>query len=149
MTNLSDVLEEKRPFTGQVSRKMLLLDSNARPHVAKTTQNYIFTLGWELFPYAAYSPDMAPSDYHLYSGRFDIVWLIDISRDLTRYDNALMTLSLRSRWASIVMEFANYPKDSKRSLMQMETISMINIFLFIFLINVEFCKQELRTLLRT
>ena len=65
LTNLSDVLEEKRPFTGQGSHKVTLLHDNARPH-AKATQNHIFTLGWKLLRHAAYRPDMAPFDYHLF-----------------------------------------------------------------------------------
>ena len=66
LTNLSDVLEEKRPFTGQGSHKVLLLHDNAWPHVARATQNHIFTLGWKLLSHAAYSPVMVPSDYHLF-----------------------------------------------------------------------------------
>jgi len=58
LTNLSDTLKEKR-FTGQ-ERKVILLHDNA-----KATQDHIFALGWELLPHAAYSPDMAPSDYYL------------------------------------------------------------------------------------
>ena len=30
-------------------------------------QNYLKTLNWEVLPHPAYSPDMAPSDYHLFS----------------------------------------------------------------------------------
>jgi len=65
LTNLSDALEEKRTFTSQGRRKVILLHNNSRPHVMKTTQGHIFALGWKLLPHAAYSPDMAPSDCYL------------------------------------------------------------------------------------
>jgi len=30
-------------------------------------QNYLETLNWEVLPHPAYSPDLAPFDYHLFS----------------------------------------------------------------------------------
>lgn len=63
LTNLSDVLEEKRLSTGQGSRKVILLHDNTRSHVVKASRYHMFELGWEFFPHAAYSRDMAPSDY--------------------------------------------------------------------------------------
>ncbi|GFW32898.1 mariner Mos1 transposase [Trichonephila clavipes] len=39
---------------------------NARPHVAKGVKTYLETLKWEVLPHPLYSPDLAPSDYHLF-----------------------------------------------------------------------------------
>ena len=45
--------------------KMILQPDNARPHVAKVVKTYLETLKWEV-PHPPYSPDVAPSDYHLF-----------------------------------------------------------------------------------
>jgi len=66
LTNLSDALEEKKPFTGQRHHKVILLHDNARPHVAKATQDHMFALGCEILPHMTYSPDMTPSDCYLF-----------------------------------------------------------------------------------
>jgi len=81
LTNMSDTLEEKTPFTGQGRRKMNLFHDNVRLHVAKATQDHIFALGWEFLPHAVYNSDMAPSNYNaaaIYFGRCNIIWLIHI-----------------------------------------------------------------------
>ncbi|EGI69172.1 Mariner Mos1 transposase [Acromyrmex echinatior] len=45
---------------------MILQHDNARPHVAKVVKTYLETLKWEVLPYPPYSPDVTPSDYHLF-----------------------------------------------------------------------------------
>ena len=39
---------------------------NARPHTAVQTVQIITNLGLELFHHPPYSPDLAPSDFHLF-----------------------------------------------------------------------------------
>jgi hypothetical protein len=37
-----------------------------RPHTAAATQDLIATFGWEQFDHPSYSPDLAPSDFHMF-----------------------------------------------------------------------------------
>lgn len=41
---------------------------NARPHTSLVTRQQLFQLGWDVLPHPhpPYSPDIAPSDYHLF-----------------------------------------------------------------------------------
>uniref|UniRef100_A0A1I7V3L7 HTH_48 domain-containing protein n=1 Tax=Caenorhabditis tropicalis TaxID=1561998 RepID=A0A1I7V3L7_9PELO len=50
---------------GKMDRVYFLHD-NARPHVAKVTHQKIQELGWTTLAHPPYSPDMAPTDYHLF-----------------------------------------------------------------------------------
>jgi len=45
---------------------ILLLHDNARPLSAAQTQNLITSFKWEQMDHPPYSPDLAPSDYHLF-----------------------------------------------------------------------------------
>ena len=46
--------------------KLLLQHDNARPHTSLQTREAITKLKWTVLPHPAYSPDLAPSDYHLF-----------------------------------------------------------------------------------
>uniref|UniRef100_A0A8R1DJB5 Histone-lysine N-methyltransferase SETMAR n=1 Tax=Caenorhabditis japonica TaxID=281687 RepID=A0A8R1DJB5_CAEJA len=56
------IIREKRPRRSAVH----LLHASARPHVAKATQAKLQELNWDTLPHPPYSPDIAPSDYHLF-----------------------------------------------------------------------------------
>ncbi|GBM41608.1 Mariner Mos1 transposase [Araneus ventricosus] len=51
---------------GMLSQGIVLLHDNASPHSAGVTQNLIQQFNWEQFNHPSYSPDLAPSDYHLF-----------------------------------------------------------------------------------
>ena len=42
------------------------IQDNTRPHVATHTMDTIQKLKWNVLPHPPYSPDLAPSDYHLF-----------------------------------------------------------------------------------
>ncbi|CAF1533422.1 unnamed protein product [Rotaria magnacalcarata] len=46
--------------------RIYFLHDNARRHVAKSTRQKLLELGWITVPHPPYSPDLAPTDYHLY-----------------------------------------------------------------------------------
>uniref|UniRef100_A0A7E4UNE0 HTH_48 domain-containing protein n=1 Tax=Panagrellus redivivus TaxID=6233 RepID=A0A7E4UNE0_PANRE len=59
---LAEAIKEKRRRRVDVC----LLHDNARPHKAKVTTKFLEDLGWETVSHPPYSPDLAPSDYHLF-----------------------------------------------------------------------------------
>ena len=46
--------------------RVYFLHDNARSHVAKSTREKLLKLRWITILHAPYSPDLAPTDYHLY-----------------------------------------------------------------------------------
>jgi histone-lysine N-methyltransferase SETMAR len=62
-----DLALKVRRAQGLFEGRPLFQQDNARPHTSKKTLDYMKeTLGWDLLPHPPYSPDIAPSDYHLF-----------------------------------------------------------------------------------
>ena len=67
MINLNQALCEKRPEYQKRQHEVILLHDNAPSHTAKLVKETIEAFGWEILSHSAYSPDLAPSDYHLFA----------------------------------------------------------------------------------
>jgi len=63
---LKDILKEKR--CGKVTKGVLFLYDNALAQRALATQKKQAYLGFQCLDHPPYSPDLAPSDYHLFCG---------------------------------------------------------------------------------
>jgi len=50
-----------------LTKGVRLLHDNARPHLARNTKALLDKFGWDILPHPLYSPDLALSDYHLFT----------------------------------------------------------------------------------
>lgn len=66
LINLNHALLEKRPEWDTRHERVILQHDNAPCHRTSIVQDTIKTLKWDLLPHPPYSPDLAPSDYHLF-----------------------------------------------------------------------------------
>jgi hypothetical protein len=64
LVQLKDILKEKR--RGIFAKAALFLHDNAPSHWALVTLKKLAYLGFQYLDNASYSPDPAPSDYHLF-----------------------------------------------------------------------------------
>ncbi|GFO50000.1 histone-lysine N-methyltransferase SETMAR [Plakobranchus ocellatus] len=51
---------------GLLRRGVVLQHDNATPHSVNRTQQWLQRYGWEILPHPAHSPDLTPSDFHLF-----------------------------------------------------------------------------------
>ena len=67
-TLLSDRLRQavRRKRPGLLKKGVIFQHDNAPPHRARQTMEKIEEMGWELLQHLPYSPDLAPSDFHLF-----------------------------------------------------------------------------------
>jgi len=66
LVQLMDILKKRR--RGKVTKEVLFLHDNAPAHRALATQKKLAYLGFRCLEHPPYSPDLAPSDYHLFPG---------------------------------------------------------------------------------
>jgi histone-lysine N-methyltransferase SETMAR len=63
LRRLEEAIQQKRPSR---QHGVILQHANAQPHTANMTKAAIQELDWEILSHPPYSPDLAPSDYHLF-----------------------------------------------------------------------------------
>jgi histone-lysine N-methyltransferase SETMAR len=58
----------KEKHRGKFTKGVLFLHDNAPAHQAHATQNKLAYLEFQCLDHPSYSPDLAPSNYHLFLG---------------------------------------------------------------------------------
>lgn len=67
LDKLEKAIAEKRPeLSGADGSEKVLFHHSFRPHTCLTTRKKLLRLGWDIGPHPAHSPDINPSDYHLF-----------------------------------------------------------------------------------
>jgi hypothetical protein len=88
---------------------VILLHDNAPSHTAKPVKETIEAFSWEILSHAAYSPDLAPSDYYLFASMGHAL----AEQCFTSYENGSMTgLSQKSN-SFFGMASTNCQRDGK------------------------------------
>jgi transposase len=64
---------------GMLTKGVVLLHDNARPHTAARTKVLLQQFNWEIFEHPPYSQHLAPSDYHLFT-KMKVCWLTNASK---------------------------------------------------------------------
>ena len=118
------IKQKKTLFSCNGKQKVILLHDKTRPHVAKTVRERIENLGREVLPHPAYSPDLAPSDYHLFRSMQHFFQekiyteVESIKKDLDSYFSSRPESfykrgipSLPERWEKVILNDGNYFDD--------------------------------------
>ncbi|CAD6999607.1 unnamed protein product [Ceratitis capitata] len=116
MSRLKAALIKKR--SSLISRGGFVFhQENARPYKSLVTRQKHRELGWEVLMHPPYSPNLAPSDYHLFLSMANAVndeklasreacenWLSEFfaNRDAAFYERGIMKLA--SRWQQVELK---------------------------------------------
>ena len=64
LNKLREAVRRKR--RGRLTEGVILQHDNATPHTVNITKDWLRKYGWEVLTHPPHSPDLAPSDYHLF-----------------------------------------------------------------------------------
>lgn len=65
LDRLKAAIDEKRPELAN-QKGVIFHQDSARPHISLQTRQKLIQLGWDVLLHPPYSPDLAPSNYHLF-----------------------------------------------------------------------------------
>ena len=65
LKQLKRAIQNKR--REMLTKGVCLLHDNARPHTANASKAILDSFGWDILNHPAYSSDLAPSDFHLFT----------------------------------------------------------------------------------
>lgn len=121
LTKLDQAIRTKRP---ELANRKDVVFHHAKPHTSLTIRNKLLSLGWDVLPHPAYSPDLAPSDYHLFrplqnsmNGKtFDNVKIVKKHLDWFFADRTPMfyergIMKLVERWQEVINKNGQYIND--------------------------------------
>ncbi|CAK9832788.1 Histone-lysine N-methyltransferase SETMAR [Anthophora retusa] len=114
LAKLNDAIQEKRPVLSN-RKGVVFHHDNAKPHTSLVTRQKLLELGWDVLSHPPYSPDLAPSDYHLFRSmqnslngkifnnaddvRSHLIQFFD-SKDQKFYERGIFTLP--ERWQKVI-----------------------------------------------
>lgn len=120
LDKLNNSIKQKRPEL--INRKGVVFHhDNTKAHMSLMTRQKLLQLGWEVLPHPPYSPDLAPSDYHLFrslqnslddrtfSSNEDVTNYLDqyfANKDQKFYEHGIMLLP--KRWQYVLEHNGQY-----------------------------------------
>lgn len=120
LDKLKDAIEEKRPVLSN-RKGVVFHHDNARPHTSLVTRQKLLELDWDVLSHPPYSPDLVPSDYHLFRSmqnslngkifnnaddvRSHLIQFFN-SKDQTFYERGIFTLL--ERWKKVIDKNGQY-----------------------------------------
>lgn len=120
LDRLKAAITEKRPELAN-RRGVVFQHDNARPHTSLETCKQLLSYSWDVLPHPPYSPDLAPSDYHLFRSIQNSLRDVhfgsedDVKIFLNRFFSSKSAVfwkngifSLKSRWEQVIARGGTY-----------------------------------------